>query len=175
MYIDGVVALSIVSNIKIATHRSTLSQAVSAGAIALVGLTLAAAQASPAPQSRAEDNKRIVIDFYEAGLNRKDFAAASRHFGQQYIQHNPMSSDGRDGFAKFLEYLRKEYPSSHSSIRQAFADADYVILHVLEKLRPDDSGNAIVDIFRLEDGKIVEHWDVKQPIPSQAANRNGMF
>jgi predicted SnoaL-like aldol condensation-catalyzing enzyme len=56
-----------------------------------------------------------------------------------------------------------------------FADGDDVILHVHAVREPGTRDNAIVDIFRLEDGKIVEHWDVVQPIPEKAANANGMF
>jgi predicted SnoaL-like aldol condensation-catalyzing enzyme len=56
-----------------------------------------------------------------------------------------------------------------------FADGDYVILHAHAVREPRTRGNAIVDIFRIEDGKIVEHWDVVQPIPEKAANANGMF
>lgn len=141
----------------------------------MFGLVLGAGQPAQAADARADNNKRVVLAFYDAGLNRKDYATASRYFGPRYIQHNPTSDDGKEGFAKFLEYLRTNHPDSHSSIRQSFADGDFVILHVLEKLHPNDRGNAIVDIFRLENGKIVEHWDVKQPIPDHAANRNGMF
>jgi predicted SnoaL-like aldol condensation-catalyzing enzyme len=56
-----------------------------------------------------------------------------------------------------------------------FADGDYVILHVHAVRVPGTRGNAIVDIFKLENGKIVEHWDVIQEIPGEAANPNGMF
>ena len=52
---------------------------------------------------------------------------------------------------------------------------DYVILHVHSVREPGPRGNAIVDIFKLENGKIVEHGDVVQPIPEKAANPNGMF
>ena len=52
---------------------------------------------------------------------------------------------------------------------------DYVILHVHNVPTPGSHGNAIIDIFRLENGKVVEHWDVVQPIPENAANSNGMF
>jgi predicted SnoaL-like aldol condensation-catalyzing enzyme len=141
----------------------------------LVGLTTSAGSPAVAGDARAESNRRVVLAFYEAGLNRKDYAAASRFFGPRYIQHNPTAVDGRNGFARFVAYLRSNYPDAHSSVRQSFADGDFVILHVLEKLRPRDRGNAIVDIFRLEGGKIVEHWDVKQPIPDNTANKNGMF
>jgi hypothetical protein len=52
---------------------------------------------------------------------------------------------------------------------------DFVTLHVHVKFQPEELGLAIVEIFRLEHGKIVEHWDVRQPIPETAANTNGMF
>jgi predicted SnoaL-like aldol condensation-catalyzing enzyme len=77
---------------------------------------------------------------------------------------------------KFIDFLRAKYPQSHSEIKQAFADGNYVILHVHAVREPDTRGDAIVDIFRLDDqGKIVEHWDVVQPIPDQTVNNNGMF
>lgn len=159
-----------------AGSRAILARwAIGAGAIALVGLALGCARSDQGSGGHAEENRRVVTAFYEAGLNRKDYAAASRHFGVRYIQHNPTSDDGKEGFAKFVGYLRTNHPQSHSTIRQSFVDGDFVILHVLEKLHPNDRGNAIVDIFRLENGKIVEHWDVKQAIPDRAANRNGMF
>lgn len=58
-----------------------------------------------------------------------------------------------------------------------FADGDYVIVHVHAVREPGTRGSAIVDIFKLENGKIVEHWDVDvvQPILEKAANTDGMF
>ena len=147
---------------------------IAASVLALCGLASGTGQASRAAE-RAEANKRVVLAFYEAGLNRKDYAAAARFLGERYVQHNPTSDDGRQGFAKFVGFLRSNYPDAHSTVRQTFADGDFVILHVLERLRPSDRGNAIVDIFRLKRGRIVEHWDVKQPVPDHAANRNSMF
>ena len=151
------------------------SWAIIAGALALCGLTLGAAQPSRAAEGATEANKRVVLAFYEAGLNRKNYAEAASYLGERYVQHNPTADDGGQGFAKFVAFLRANYPDAHSTVRQVFADGDFVILHVLEKLDPGDRGNAIVDIFRLEHGRIVEHWDVKQPIPDYAANRNSMF
>lgn len=149
--------------------------AIVAGALASCGLAAGATEASRAAEGATEANKRVVLAFYEAGLNRKDYVGASRFLGERYLQHNPTADDGREGFAKFVRFLRANYPDARSTVRQTFADGDFVILHVLERLHPSDRGNAIVDIFRLERGKIVEHWDVKQPIPDQAANGNGMF
>ena len=122
-----------------------------------------------------EQNKKIVVDFYEKAINQKDFEAASKHFGPRYTQHNPVAADGPEGLKAFLQFLKEKFPSSKSEIKRVFADGDYVILHVHAVREPGARGSAIVDIFKLENGKIVEHWDVVQPIPEKAANSNGMF
>jgi predicted SnoaL-like aldol condensation-catalyzing enzyme len=138
--------------------------------VAFLGLPAGAADA---PQQ--EENKKVVLEFYEQALNQKDFAAAAKYFGPRYTQHNPNVADGPEGFKAFLQFLREKYPNSHSEIKRAFADGDYVILHVHAVREPGTRGTAIVDIFKLENGKIVEHWDVRQDVPEQAANSNGMF
>ncbi len=142
-------------------------------AAALVALTASPIHAADTQQ--AEMNKKTVLEFYEKGLNQKDFEAASRYFGPRYTQHNPNAADGPEGFKAFLQFLREKFPNSHSEIKRAFADGDYVILHVHAVREPGTRGVAIVDIFKLENGKIVEHWDVAQPMPEKSANSNGMF
>jgi predicted SnoaL-like aldol condensation-catalyzing enzyme len=122
-----------------------------------------------------EANKKAVLEFYEKGLNQKDFGAASRYFGPKYVQHNPGAPDGIEGFKAFIAFRKEKFPNAHSEIKRVFADGDYVILHVHNVPAPGDRGSAIVDIFRLENGKIVEHWDVVQPIPEKTANSNTMF
>ena len=138
-------------------------------------LLLGAHAAAAADTSVQEANKKIVLEFYEKGLNQKDFEAASKFIGPRYVQHNPTAADGAEGFKAFLAFLRDKFPDSHSDIKRVFADGDYVILHVHGVREKGSRGVAIVDIFKLEDGKIVEHWDVIQPVPEKAANTNGMF
>ena len=138
----------------------------------LIVLMLAA---FPAHAADLEANKKAVVEFYEAGLNKKDFDAASKYFGPKYIQHNPGAQDGIEGFKAFLAFLRDKFPNSHSEIKKVFAEGDYVILHVHAVREPGTRGRAIVDIFRLENGKIVEHWDVVQDIPEKMPHNNGMF
>jgi len=123
----------------------------------------------------ADANKKVVIDFYEKGLNQKDFEAAAKHFGPRYIQHNPNAPDGIEGFKAFIAMRKEKSPNAKSEIKRVFAEGDYVILHVHSVREPGERGVAIVDIFRLENGKIVEHWDVVQAIPEKPANNNGMF
>jgi len=125
--------------------------------------------------AQLEQNKRTVLDFYDKGLNQKDFEAASQYFGDRYVQHNPNAADGPGGFKGFLQFLKDKFPQSRSEVKRTFAEGDYVIVHVHAVREPGTRGNAIIDIFRLEKGKIVEHWDVVQPIPEKAANANGMF
>jgi predicted SnoaL-like aldol condensation-catalyzing enzyme len=133
-------------------------------------------QSAYAEDAKLERNKKAVLDFYEKGLNQKDFDAASRHFGATYIQHNPGAADGPEGFKAFLDFLKAKFPQSKSEIKRVFAEGDYVILHVHALREPGSRGSAIVDIFRLDAaGKIVEHWDVAQPVPEKPANSNTMF
>lgn len=123
----------------------------------------------------AEHNKQVVLDFYEQAINQKDFSAASKYLGSHYTQHNPLVADGAEGLKGIIEYLRANFPESHSEIKKAFVDGDYVVLHVHSMRTPGDRGRAIFDLFKLEDGKIVEHWDTVQDIPEKSANDNGMF
>src|SRR5258708_37644717 len=146
--------------------RAMLKIAIAAAALAVVQPTLAADLAA---------NKQAVVAFYEAAINQKDFVAASQYLGPRYTQHNPGAKDGPEGLKGFLAFLREKFPQSHSDIKRVFADGDFVILHVHAVREPGTRGAAIVDIFKLEDGKIVEHWDVRQDVPETPANNNGMF
>jgi predicted SnoaL-like aldol condensation-catalyzing enzyme len=144
-------------------------------AVTLFALMAAAPAAYAADAKQMEENKKTVRALYEAALNKKDFAEASKYLGAKYTQHNPNAADGPEGLKGFIGFLREKFPNNHSEIKRIFADGDYVIVHVHAVREPGTRGNAIIDIFRLEDGKVVEHWDVVQPIPEKAANSNGMF
>jgi predicted SnoaL-like aldol condensation-catalyzing enzyme len=149
--------------------------------VAMVRLLVAAAVIAFVPAAHAadarqlEENKKVVTEFYELVINQKNFDAASKFIGPRYVQHNPNAADGPEGLKAFLAFLREKFPDYHSDIKRVFADGDYVILHVHNVPTPGARGNAIVDIFRLENGKVVEHWDVRQEIPEKAANSNTMF
>jgi len=128
-----------------------------------------------ADAQQQETNKKNVVEFYEKALNQKDFEAASKYLGPRYTQHNPAAADGPEGLKAFIQFLREKFPNSHSEIKRVFADGDNVVVHVHAIREPGTRGRAIIDIFKLENGKIVEHWDVAQDIPEKAANPNGMF
>ena len=131
--------------------------------------------AHAASPQELEANKQTVRVFEDAALNQKDFDAASKYLGSHYTQHNPTAADGPEGLKAYIAFLKEKFPNNHSEIKHMFADGDYVIVHDHAVREPGTRGLAIVNIYKLEDGKVVEHWDVIQPFPEKAANDNGMF
>jgi predicted SnoaL-like aldol condensation-catalyzing enzyme len=125
----------------------------------------------------SEINKANTVAFYQKALFDGDVENAFRIYaGASYRQHNPIIEDGMEGVRKFVTWIMANHPDAHGEIKRVFADGDYVILHShWHGLSVNPRGEAVVDIFRLEDGKVVEHWDVIQPIPETAANNNTMF
>ena len=144
---------------------------------ALAALLAACAQEDCAQLANMaeESNKETVVAFYDAAINDKDFAAASAYLGDKYIQHNPLAADGPEGLQAFLEFARENLGGFKVEFKRVLADGDFVIVHAHATNGPNDRGNAVMDIFRLEDGKVVEHWDVMQPVPETAQNDNTMF
>ncbi|MGA4507447.1 nuclear transport factor 2 family protein [Propionibacteriaceae bacterium G1746] len=120
-------------------------------------------------------NKQITVDFYQTAFDGNPAKAVADHIGDRYIQHNPQAPDGPEAFIGFVEWLRGENPELKLNIKRVIAEGDLVFTHSELVLQPGKPGRALADIFRLENGKVVEHWDVIQDIPTEAANDNGMF
>ena len=131
--------------------------------------------AGAADAEQLETNKKTVTAFEDAALNQKDFDAASKYLGSRYTQHNPTAADGPEGLKAYIAFLKDKFPSNRTEIKRIFADGDYVIVHDHAVREPGTRGIAIVNIYKLENGKVVEHWDVMQPVPEKPANDNGMF
>ncbi len=121
-------------------------------------------------------NKETVTNFYKVAFNdHKPAAAVEKYVGGSYIQHNPMAADGSLAFIDFVNGYAQKYPHLKVDIKRVIAEGDFVVTHVLITTDEKDRGTVAMDIFRLEGGKIVEHWDVMQPMPEKSANENGMF
>jgi len=131
--------------------------------------------AQPDQRAQEDRNKEIVVAFYNAAINDKDFEKASQYLGDVYIQHNPLAADGPEGLKNFLAFAKENLSTFKVEIKRVLADGDYVMLHVHAKRDAEDRGSAVMDIFRLENGKVVEHWDVIQAIPETTMNDNTMF
>ena len=131
----------------------------------------------------SETNKDIAVAFCKTLFEGRVEDAFRLYAGRPYNQHNPLIEDGMEGLRKFVTWMTSNHPDARYEIKRVFADGDYVILHCHwhglsgDYLvgKPNPRGEAVVDIFRLEGGKVLEHWDVIQPIPETSANANTMF
>jgi predicted SnoaL-like aldol condensation-catalyzing enzyme len=123
-----------------------------------------------------QKNKQTVLAYINTAFNdRRPAEAVEKYGGSHYIQHNPELADGFEAFVQFVEGFTTQFPQVSHDIKRAVAEGDLVVTHMLMKTSPEDRGTALADFWRLEDGKIVEHWDVLQTVPESAANDHPMF
>jgi predicted SnoaL-like aldol condensation-catalyzing enzyme len=129
-------------------------------------------------------NKEVVVSFYDlAFAQRRPAEAAEKYIGPVYIQHNPHAPDGVEPFIQVIAVAMRD---AKTTMKRALAEGDKVFIHShvtnidpammgLEGRMDAQRGIAVMDIFRLEEQKIVEHWDVFMPVPEHAANDNTPF
>ena len=116
-----------------------------------------------------------VLTMYREVLMAMDPDKVDLHLPAHYTQHSSLAEPGLESLKRFLTHVRKESPDARQTIHRAFVDGDHVIVHVQVERWSGDPGLAVVDIFRCENGEIVEHWDVVQEVPTNPINPNGMF
>ncbi|XOB61177.1 ester cyclase [Campylobacterota bacterium DY0563] len=132
-----------------------------------------------AQNTQTQKAKEVAVAFFKmAFTNRQPVKAANMYIDEnKYIQHNPEGKDGREdfinGYGKFV--LETNYKAE---IKRIIAQGDTVVIHSHGKVNPEDKndrGEAVIDIFHIENNKIVEHWDVVQQVPEHSNNNNTMF
>ena len=120
-------------------------------------------------------NRALVESFADIFYRQRDVARAfAQYVSEEYVQHNPDIPDGRAAAISALAPMFS-HPEARFEIKRILVDGDLAMIHVHGKSDAAAPGGAVADIFRLEDGKIVEHWDVVQPIPESAVNPHPMF
>ncbi len=166
------------------------------------GLALAACNGDPAPDEatvgnaaymsnpdpfEAPEDRHLLTDrqtadaFIEVFYNQNELVQGFEQWVHpEYIQHDPNSPTGRDPTIEVLAAHMQANPQMTHDVKRVIygdegADGTLVAVHYHFKRAPDDRGSAVVDIFRVQDGYLVEHWDVIQPVPEEALNDNTMF
>jgi len=137
-----------------------------------LALTAANASAADCRLTPKEVVTRFMTRFY---VDKKVREAFETWVDPGYVQHNPMAATGREAAINFLEPFFAQHPDIHYSIARVIADGNLVAVHSHGRFAADDRGVAVVDILRVEGCKVMEHWDVVQPVPEKTANSNGMF
>jgi predicted SnoaL-like aldol condensation-catalyzing enzyme len=128
--------------------------------------------------SRNEEEQRNldhVLGLFRNVLVPLDPDQVDRYISPDYIQHSPMAAPGRASLKDFLKVVRAASPNSSQRLLRAFVDGDHVIIHYHVKRSPEDLGFVVMDIFRLTEGMVVEHWDCVQDVPLHSPNPISMF
>jgi predicted SnoaL-like aldol condensation-catalyzing enzyme len=120
-------------------------------------------------------NKDTAVSFLEMASTGKVDEAYSKFVGDGFKHHNPYF----EGSAKALHAAMKENaiqnPTKAIDVKRVIAEGEFVMVHFLVKHKPDELGVAVMQIFRFENGKIVEMWDLGQQVPAESPNQHGMF
>ncbi|MEU3617976.1 nuclear transport factor 2 family protein [Streptomyces sp. NPDC006872] len=150
------------------------------GSAAAPSATAAVEPAGKAPRSsgltgQEKKNEKSAIAVLDVAFNKKDPKRATEKYisAKTYIQHNPDFADGRDAFVAAVTSYVKKNPDSSSKVVRTVTQGDLVLVHGLSKANKKDRGTVAADIFRFDNkGKIVEHWDVLQPVAKTSKNGN---
>ncbi|MCA8057362.1 MULTISPECIES: nuclear transport factor 2 family protein [Burkholderia cepacia complex] len=130
--------------------------------------------AQPQHTSEQSAKLKLVLDFYKNVVVGLDFSDTTRYVREPYVQHNPLVGDGMENLRTFATQVADMTPEGSVTMHRAFVDGDYVITHSEVTFAPGDT-KAVFDLFKVIDGRIVEHWDAIQDVPAIARNGRSMF
>ncbi|GAA4633043.1 hypothetical protein GCM10023196_069000 [Actinoallomurus vinaceus] len=115
---------------------------------------------------------QLIRDYIELVWNQGRTEEAERFLAEDLIQHNPNLPNGRKPLVDFIGGLHEQLPESRFDIRRTAAEGDLVFVHSLFTAQPGHRGIAVIDVFRVADGLIVEHWDLREDVPETTASGN---
>jgi predicted SnoaL-like aldol condensation-catalyzing enzyme len=128
----------------------------------------------PGPREQTQASKELAVRYFDRLMVEKD-PGAVEYLAPEYHQHNPTIPSGSAGLREMFGAFFQQTPTLTVERHRVIAEGNIVAIHAHYRLNPEDRGQSVVDIFRVLDGKIVEHWDVIQAVPETSANDNTMF
>jgi predicted SnoaL-like aldol condensation-catalyzing enzyme len=120
-------------------------------------------------------NTDAAVAFLKMASAGKVREAYSTYVGPGFRHHNPFFEGSAESLAAGMEENARQNPEKILEVKRAIAEGDWVMVHSHVKQKPGDLGAAVVHIFRFENGRIVELWDVGQRLPEDSRNQYGMF
>nr|WP_315248644.1 nuclear transport factor 2 family protein [uncultured Flavobacterium sp.] len=124
--------------------------------------------------TQQEENKQIAITAYQRIFGDLDVTGVDEYMSKEFIQHNPTIADGPDGVKSLLQTLISQGVAKQKiSFKHVCAENDIVFLHSRYEMAGKEW--RFIDIYRIENGKLAEHWDAMMPMPDKSANNNSMF
>ena len=122
-----------------------------------------------------DSNKAAAISFLKLASSGKVKEAYQAYVGSNFRHHNPYFPGNAEALMTAMEENSAQNPDKTIEVQRALEDGDLVAVHAFVRLKPGDLGIATVHIFRFQDNRIVELWDVGQAVPEKSLNENGMF
>jgi predicted SnoaL-like aldol condensation-catalyzing enzyme len=122
-----------------------------------------------------ESNKAAAIAFLQLASSGKVRDAYSKYVGAEFKHHNPFFEGSAESLMAGMEENARQNPDKVLEVKRAIAEGDFVAVHSHVRQKPGDLGAAVVHIFRFQNGRIVELWDLGQPLQENSQNQYGMF
>lgn len=141
--------------------------------LSLLCFTLGAIE-TQAQTKQTEKNKQLVTTAYQRIFGKLDTTAVDEFMSKEFLQHNPTIADGQDGVKALVRMLASQgVPKQKIEFKHVIAEGDIVILHSRYEMAGKET--RFIDIYRVQNNKIVEHWDAMMRMPEKRANNNPMF
>lgn len=120
-------------------------------------------------------NKDAAIAFLKMASSGNVDEAYEKFVGNEFKHHNPFFEGTAEALQEGMKANAEQNPNKVMEVKRVIAENDFVVTHSHVRQNPEALGAAVVHIFRFEKGKIVELWDLGQPVPEKSPNESGMF
>ena len=121
------------------------------------------------------DTKSIVTSFFQKFFNEHDLSVVDHYLSPDYIQHDWDVPPGRDGFRDYFEQVFQRFPQFHVDVRHVIVDGDMVAVHGYGVTDPGKIEVLVVDIYRMKDGQLAEHWGTVQSLPAEQFGNSNLI